>query len=132
MSLDEKKTANEKQAEFEDHQHVDVAEELSPELEALLQTEPLKGLASSEVEERTAKFGKNEISEKKTNPILKFLSYFTGAIAYLIELAFILSGVERIAVQERVHTNVTRVRAVSKSIYAVSAFQKAARRELPR
>ncbi|KAJ1749898.1 hypothetical protein LPJ79_003335 [Coemansia sp. RSA 1821] len=84
---------NEKEAQFEDHQHVEVSEELPPELEALLQTEPLKGLSEAEVAERTARFGKNEISEKKTNPILKFLSYFTGAIAYLIELAFILSGV---------------------------------------
>ncbi|KAJ2782598.1 hypothetical protein H4R18_002166 [Coemansia javaensis] len=89
MGLSEKKDA----AEFEDHQHVEVGETLPPELEALLHTEPLKGLTSAEVDERTARFGRNEIAEKKTNPFLKFLSYFTGAIAYLIELAFILSGV---------------------------------------
>ncbi|KAJ2380469.1 hypothetical protein GGI05_006298, partial [Coemansia sp. RSA 2603] len=93
MTTNEKKAVNEKDAEFEDHHHVEVSEELPPELEALLKTEPLKGLSSSEVDERLAQFGRNEIVEKKTNPFLKFLSYFTGAIAYLIELAFILSGV---------------------------------------
>ncbi|KAJ1952643.1 hypothetical protein EC988_003441, partial [Linderina pennispora] len=93
MTVDEKKGLDEKATEFEDHHHVEVAEELAPELEALLHTEPLKGLTNAEVEERLAQFGLNEISEKKTNPFLKFLSYFTGAIAYLIELAFILSGV---------------------------------------
>ncbi|KAJ1820077.1 hypothetical protein GGH91_002251 [Coemansia sp. RSA 2671] len=93
MSANEKKVVNEKATEFEDHQHVEVSEELPSELEALLHAEPLQGLSASEVEERMAQFGRNEISEKKTNPLLKFLSYFTGAIAYLIELAFILSGV---------------------------------------
>ncbi|KAI9504176.1 H(+)-ATPase [Coemansia spiralis] len=93
MGFNEKAADEKKATEFEDHQHVEVSEELSPELEALLQTEPLKGLTSTEVSERLAQFGKNEISEKKKNPLLKFLSYFTGAIAYLIELAFILSGV---------------------------------------
>ncbi|KAJ1762941.1 hypothetical protein LPJ77_001464 [Coemansia sp. RSA 2523] len=88
-----KNEKDDKEAQFEDHEHVEVSEELPPELEALMQTEPLKGLSEAEVAERTARFGKNEISEKKTNPLLKFLSYFTGAIAYLIELAFILSGV---------------------------------------
>ncbi|KAJ1892202.1 hypothetical protein LPJ66_006485, partial [Kickxella alabastrina] len=90
MSSFEKKAANEKDTEFEDHHHVEVSDELSPELEALLKTEPLNGLSDVEVAERIAQFGKNEITEKKTNPFLKFLSYFTGAIAYLIELAFIL------------------------------------------
>ncbi|KAJ2072934.1 hypothetical protein GGI16_008925, partial [Coemansia sp. S142-1] len=93
MSANEKKVVNEKATEFEDHHHVEVSEDLPPELEALLHAEPLQGLSAAEVEERTAQFGRNEISEKKTNPFLKFLSYFTGAIAYLIELAFILSGV---------------------------------------
>lgn len=33
-----------------------------------------------------------EIPEKKTNPILKFLFYFTGSIAFLIIFAAIISG----------------------------------------
>lgn len=34
------------------------------------------GLTESEVQERLAEYGYNEIPEKKRNPVLKFLSYF--------------------------------------------------------
>lgn len=34
-----------------------------------------------------------EIPEKKSNPILKFLSFFTGAISYLLEIATIICAV---------------------------------------
>jgi hypothetical protein len=37
--------------------------------------------------------GPNEIEEKKTNPFLKFLTYFWGPIPWMIEAAVILSGV---------------------------------------
>ncbi|ORY39063.1 plasma-membrane proton-e [Rhizoclosmatium globosum] len=73
--------------------HVEVADDIPPELEALLHTEPLHGLTDTEVAERTAQFGLNEIPENKTNPLLKFLSYFLGPISYLLEIACILSGV---------------------------------------
>jgi len=82
-----------KQLEVKEAVHVEVTEELDPELEKLLQTEPLKGLTDAEVEERIAKFGKNEIPENKTNPLLKFLSYFLGAISYLLEAACLLSAI---------------------------------------
>ncbi|KAJ1547634.1 hypothetical protein HK405_005322 [Cladochytrium tenue] len=75
--------------------HVEVTEELDPELEALLQAEPVHGLTGSEVKTRLAKFGKNEIPENKTNPLLKFLSYFLGAISYLLEVACILVGASK-------------------------------------
>ncbi|KAJ1930624.1 hypothetical protein IWQ60_000132 [Tieghemiomyces parasiticus] len=75
--------------------HVEVAEDIPPELEALLHTDPGHGLTAAEVEDRLAQFGRNEISEHKTNPILKFLGYFTGSIAFLIEIACILSAVVR-------------------------------------
>ena len=39
-----------------------------------------------------AKYGPNEIAEHKTNPLLKFLSYFWGPIPWMIEIAVILSG----------------------------------------
>ncbi|KAJ1560137.1 hypothetical protein HK405_008101, partial [Cladochytrium tenue] len=81
-----------KALEVKEAVHVEVTEELDPELEALLQTEPLQGLTDAEVETRLAKFGKNEIPENKTNPLLKFLSYFLGAISYLLEVACILAG----------------------------------------
>ncbi|KAI1313462.1 hypothetical protein EDD11_002522 [Mortierella claussenii] len=76
--------------EAEHHEHKD---EISAELEALLQTDPKKGLTTAEVAERLARFGPNELAEVKRNPFLKFLSYFTGAIAYLIEVACIISAV---------------------------------------
>eukprot|EP01112_Ceratiomyxa_fruticulosa_P012205 TRINITY_DN3372_c0_g1_i2.p1 TRINITY_DN3372_c0_g1~~TRINITY_DN3372_c0_g1_i2.p1 ORF type:complete len:978 (+),score=264.55 TRINITY_DN3372_c0_g1_i2:555-3488(+) len=68
-------------------------EVFEPELEALLTTEVGKGLTSEEAARRLAQFGFNEIQEVKQNPILKFLSYFNGPIAWLIEAAVILSGV---------------------------------------
>jgi H+-transporting ATPase len=53
----------------------------------------MHGLDDAEVEKRRADFGPNELKEEKKNPILKFLGYFTGAIAYLIEVACIISAV---------------------------------------
>lgn len=76
--------------EVEHHEHVD---EISPELEALLHTDPLKGLTSAEVAERITRFGRNELAEKKNSKILKFLSYFTGSIAYLIIISMIIAAV---------------------------------------
>ncbi|KAK5814207.1 hypothetical protein F5H01DRAFT_391004, partial [Linnemannia elongata] len=76
--------------EAEHHEHAD---EISPELEALLKTDPKHGLTTAEAAERLARFGPNELAEVKRNPLLKFLGYFTGAIAYLIEIACIISAV---------------------------------------
>ncbi|KAJ3272789.1 hypothetical protein HDV01_005217, partial [Terramyces sp. JEL0728] len=67
-------------------------EEIEPELEKLLQTDPSKGLTDAEADERLAAFGKNELPEVKVNPYLKFLGYFLGPISYLLEIACILSG----------------------------------------
>jgi H+-transporting ATPase len=51
------------------------------------------GLSSSEAAKRLHQYGPNEISEKKVNPIVKFLSYFWGPIPWMIEAAVILSAV---------------------------------------
>jgi len=51
------------------------------------------GLTQAEATKRLAKYGPNEIQEKKTNPLLKFLSYFWGPIPWMIEAAVVLSGV---------------------------------------
>jgi len=51
-----------------------------------------QGLSASEAKERLQKYGYNEISEKKVNPIIKFLSYFWGPIPWMIEIASILSA----------------------------------------
>jgi H+-transporting ATPase len=51
------------------------------------------GLSSPEAEKRLQEFGPNEISEKKVNPIVKFLSYFWGPIPWMIEVAVALSAI---------------------------------------
>jgi H+-transporting ATPase len=53
------------------------------------------GLTQEEAEKRLEHYGPNEIEEKKTNPFLKFLSYFWGPIPWMIEAAVILSAIAR-------------------------------------
>jgi len=65
-----------------------------PEVEKKLGSSP-DGLSEAEAQKRLAQYGPNEIAEKKTNPLLKFLSYFWGPIPWMIEAAVILSGVVR-------------------------------------
>ncbi len=54
-----------------------------------------KGLSVAEARKRLEKYGSNEISEKKANPIVRFLGYFWGPIAWMIEVAAVLSLVVR-------------------------------------
>jgi len=63
-----------------------------PELERELGASP-GGLVSAEAITRLSQYGKNELVEKKTNIVIKFLSYFWGPIPWMIEVAVILSGV---------------------------------------
>jgi H+-transporting ATPase len=65
-----------------------------PEVEKRLGT-TADGLTQAEATKRLTQYGPNEITEKKTNPLLKFLSYFWGPIPWMIEAAVILSGVVR-------------------------------------
>ncbi len=51
------------------------------------------GLSGSSANDRITEYGFNEISEKKVNPIIKFLSYFWGPIPWMIEIAAILSAI---------------------------------------
>jgi H+-transporting ATPase len=62
------------------------------EVEKRLESSP-DGLTGAEAAKRLTKDGPNELPEKKTNPLLKFLSYFWGPIPWMIEIAVILSGV---------------------------------------
>jgi H+-transporting ATPase len=64
------------------------------ELEAKLGVS-LDGLSQEEAERRLAQYGPNALAEEKINPILKFLSYFWGPIPWMIEVAAILSAIDR-------------------------------------
>ena len=56
---------------------------------------PEQGLSDSEAESRRSKYGYNELTEEKTNAVLKFLTYFWGPIPWMIEVAVILSAAVR-------------------------------------
>ncbi len=64
------------------------------ELEADLGTSP-DGLSQAEAQRRLAQHGYNELGEEKANPLLKFLAYFWGPIAWMIEAAAVLSALVR-------------------------------------
>ena len=63
-----------------------------PEVERRLASSP-EGLTQAEAQKRLTQYGPNELTEKKTNRFLKFLSYFWGPIPWMIEIAVMLSGV---------------------------------------
>ncbi len=65
-----------------------------PEVEKRLRSSP-DGLSQAEAETRLARYGPNEIEEKKASPFLTFLTYFWGPIPWMIEVAVVLSGVVR-------------------------------------
>ena len=54
-----------------------------------------EGLTQAEAAKRLTQYGPNELTEKKSNPFLKFLGYFWGPIPWMIEAAVILSGLVR-------------------------------------
>ena len=62
------------------------------EVEKKLGSSP-DGLSQAEAQKRLTQYGLNEIEEKSTNPLLKFLSYLWGPIPWMIEAAVILSAV---------------------------------------
>lgn len=51
------------------------------------------GLSEDEATLRIQKFGRNEVTEKKGNPLLAFLARYWGPMPWLLELAIVLSSV---------------------------------------
>src|ERR1700733_13235485 len=64
------------------------------EVEKKLESSP-DGLTQAEAQKRLTQYGPNEIEEKKSNELLKFLSNFWGPIPWMIEAAVILSAAAR-------------------------------------
>jgi H+-transporting ATPase len=62
------------------------------EVEKRLGSSP-DGLTGAEATKRLAQYGPNEIAEKTTSPLRKLLTYFWGPIAWMIEVAVLLSGI---------------------------------------
>ncbi len=50
-----------------------------------------EGLTSSEAKQRLEKYGRNELVEEEVSDLQKFLRFFVGPIAYMIEAAALLS-----------------------------------------
>jgi H+-transporting ATPase len=53
----------------------------------------LDGLTSAQASARLAKYGPNQIEEKKQSSVRELLAYFWGPIAWMIEVAVVLSAV---------------------------------------
>ncbi|MGD8628630.1 MAG: HAD-IC family P-type ATPase, partial [bacterium] len=51
------------------------------------------GLTSAEAKRRLEQYGPNDIPEKKTSPVIRFLGYFWGPIPWMIEVAAIISAI---------------------------------------
>jgi H+-transporting ATPase len=54
-----------------------------------------RGLSARQAAERLERYGPNALREERVNPLLKFLGYFWGPIAWMIEAAALLSAVIR-------------------------------------
>jgi H+-transporting ATPase len=81
-------------ADAHGHTPLDLSASTVSELWQQLGSSPA-GLSAEEVQRRLTQYGYNELAEEVVNPLLKFLSYLWGPIAWMIEIAAILSAVVR-------------------------------------
>jgi len=77
---------------MEQDNHI-LPEALKPASEQVAAPTPEAGLSTAEVEARQQQYGLNEIAEKISHPILKFLRFFLGPIPAMIEAAAIIAAV---------------------------------------
>lgn len=61
-------------------------------LNDLCETDPARGLSTSEVLRRRNKFGLNQLKEDKENLFLKFVLFFVGPIQFVMEVSNIRSA----------------------------------------
>ncbi len=71
----------------------DIASASVPDTLAELKVNPETGLTRAEVDSRRKEYGYNEVAERKTHPVLKFLQKFWGLSAWMLELIMVLSAV---------------------------------------
>jgi H+-transporting ATPase len=58
-----------------------------------LQVDPVTGLTDIEAKRRIDQYGRNEVAEKRQNPLTGFLKRFWGLTAWMLEIAIVLSFV---------------------------------------
>jgi len=75
-------------------QDMDFAEAAAEDVLQRLKTQP-SGLSSEEAARRLGQYGPNELEEKRVSAIRKLLGYFWGPIAWMIEIAALLSAIVR-------------------------------------
>jgi plasma-membrane proton-efflux P-type ATPase len=71
----------------------DIASASVPDTLASLKVNPDTGLVRAEVDTRRQESGYNEVADKKSHPVLKFLKKFWGISAWMLELIMVLSAV---------------------------------------
>jgi H+-transporting ATPase len=77
---------------MEEKKNIDNLRNLSIEdILKLYKSDLAKGLKQTDVEIYVKQYGYNEIPEKKSNPLLKFLKKFWGLTAWMLELIIVLS-----------------------------------------
>ena len=77
---------------MEEKRHIEDLQNLGMEdAVKLFKTDLISGLKQKRVESYHQQYGYNEVPEKKSNPLLKFLKKFWGLTAWMLELIILLS-----------------------------------------
>ena len=69
------------------------AENTKKRVHDALNVDVAKGLSSDQVKERQMQYGRNEVTEKRANPVIAFAKKFWGLTAWMLEVAIVLSFV---------------------------------------